>query len=66
MKNNSRNTKRHREGSRPFQGVDQGLPEMEIGLRSLYQSSDESPYVQLLEYQRDQEEEWDEQESDAP
>jgi hypothetical protein len=65
MKNKNHNTKHHRGSSPPFQGVDQGLHEQEIGLRSIYQSPDESPYVQLLEHQGDQEEELDEQESDA-
>jgi hypothetical protein len=31
----------------------------------MYQPSDESPYIQMLEQLEDQEEEWNEQESDA-
>ena len=65
MKNNNQHTRRRRGSSPPFQRTDQGIYGWEIGLRSTIQPSDESPYVQLLEQQEDQEEEWDEQESDA-
>jgi hypothetical protein len=65
MKNKNLIIKHHRGSSPPFQGTDQGLYEWEIGLRSTYQSSDESPYVSLLEQQAGQEEEGDGQESDA-
>ena len=60
MKNNNHTTSRHRGSSPPFQTADQGLYEWEIGLKSMYQPSDESPYIQMLDQHEDQEEEWDE------
>jgi hypothetical protein len=65
MKNNNHNSRRHRGSSPPFQEADHGLHEWEIGLRSMYQLSDESPYIQLLDQHEDQEEEWDEQAADG-
>jgi hypothetical protein len=65
MNNNNHKARRHRESSPSFQGAAQGLYEWEIGLKSMSQSSDESPYIQMLEQLEDQEEEWNEQESDA-
>jgi hypothetical protein len=64
LKNNNHKTVRHRGSSPPFQRSDQGLQEWEIGLKSTYQSSDESPYIQLLEQQLEREEESDDQEDD--
>jgi hypothetical protein len=65
MNNKNHSTTRHRGSSPPFQETEQGLLEWETGLRSTYQYSDESPYIQLLEQQVDQEEGSDEQESDG-
>ena len=65
LKNNNHKTRQYRGSSPPFQETDQGFHEWEVGLRSTYQPSDESPYVQLLEQQLDQEEESDDQETDA-
>ena len=65
MKNKNSGARRNRGSSPPYQRVDQGLYRWEIGLRSTYQPSDESPYVPFLEQQADQEEERDDQESDA-
>ncbi|MGD1046383.1 MAG: hypothetical protein ABR936_13820 [Bacteroidota bacterium] len=65
LKNNNHRTKPHRGSSPPFQETEQGLHEWEIELKSTYQYSDDSPYIQLLEPQLDQEEESDGQESDA-
>ena len=65
VKNNNHNIKRHRGSSPPFQRADQGLYEWEIGFKSMYQPTDESPYIQMLEEQEIQEEDSDEQASDA-
>jgi hypothetical protein len=65
LKNNNHKTRQHRGSSPPFQETEQRFHEWEIGLKSTYQHSDESPYIQLLEQQSDQEEESDDQESDA-
>jgi len=65
MKNTNHKTKRHCGSSPHFEETDQGLQEWEIGLKSTYQYSDDSPYIQLLEEQGDQGEESDDQESDA-
>jgi hypothetical protein len=65
MKNNNHNSKRHRESSPSFQGTDQGPSEWAIGLKSMNQPSDESPYIQMLDQLEDHEEEWIEQASDV-
>ena len=64
LKNSNHKTRRHRGSSPPFQRSDRGPHEWEIGLKSTYQNSDESPYIQLLEQQLNQEEESDDQEDD--
>jgi hypothetical protein len=64
LKNNNQRTNRHRGSSPPFQRSDQGFHEWEIGLRSTYQDTNESPFIQLLEQQLDQEVESDDQEDD--
>ena len=64
LKNNNHKIKRNRVSSPPFQRSDQGLHKWEVGFNSMNQCSDESPYIQLLEQQLNQEEESDDQEDD--
>jgi hypothetical protein len=65
LKNNNHKTKQHCGSLPPFQEADQGLHELEIGFNLMNQYSDESPYIQFLDQQVDQEKESDDQESDA-
>jgi hypothetical protein len=61
LKNNNHKIKRNRGSSPPFQRSDQGLREWEVGLNSMNQYSDESPYIQFFDQQADQEKESEDQ-----
>jgi hypothetical protein len=65
MKKDNNQAKHNRGSSAPFPYADQGLHGLEIGLNSINQYSDESPYVQFYDQHADQEKELDDQESDA-
>jgi hypothetical protein len=65
MKKDNNQVKHNRGSSAPFPYADQGLHGWEIGLNSMNQNSDESPYIQFFDQQADQEKEPDDQESDA-
>ena len=62
---NNHKTKQYHRGSSSFQDVGHGPDDWEMGYKSMEQQSDDSPYIQLLEEQGDQEEESDDQESDV-
>ena len=65
MKKDNNQVKHNRGSSAPFLDAEQRIHGWEIGLNSMNQYSDESPYVQFYDQHADQEKELDDQESDA-